>query len=169
MDGYLILLPFNSTASQIFTKLTPTDQQALRKEFEDYKVFELTGTDEVPGEKLDQDELISFLERVEGRKYEEMWEEIKGFQKWAGTDKGAPKSKTLSKRQKREDVIRLHLMSSKYMVVATVIFMTPIRFFGPGDPEQMDLTQETTSLDTAGLTYEEYLKDKCKHSSVTLI
>jgi len=42
-------------------------------------VFELTGTDEVPGEKLDQDELISFLERVEGRKYEEMWEEIKGF------------------------------------------------------------------------------------------
>jgi len=60
-------------------------------------------------------------------------------------------------------------MLSKYMGVATVILMTPICFFGPGDPEQMDLTQETTSLDTAGLTYEEYLKDKCKHSSVTLI
>jgi len=26
----LILLPFNSTASQIFSKLTPADQQALR-------------------------------------------------------------------------------------------------------------------------------------------
>jgi len=79
MDGYLILLPFNSTASQIFTKLTQTDREALREEFGGYRVFELTGTDEVPGEQLDQDELVSFLERVEGRKYVEMWEEIKGF------------------------------------------------------------------------------------------
>ena len=67
-----ILLPFNSTASQIFTKLTQTDQQALREEFKSYRVFELTKTDEVPGEELDKKELTSFLERVEGRKKEEM-------------------------------------------------------------------------------------------------
>jgi len=100
-------------------------------------VFELTGTDEVPGEELDEDELTSFLERVEGRKREEM--KIKDFLSWAGIDRGVPK-KTLSKRQKREDFIRKLLMTSKYMGVATVIFMTPIRFFGPGDPKQMDLT-----------------------------
>jgi len=40
-------------------------------------VFELTGTDEVPGQKLYSYELKSFLERVEGRKKEEM--HIKGF------------------------------------------------------------------------------------------
>jgi hypothetical protein len=77
---------------------------------------------------------------------------MKSFRDWAGTDGVAPKNKNLSKRQKREDIIRKLLMTSKYMAVATVIFMTPIRFFGPGDPKQMDLTQDTTSLDTAGLT-----------------
>ena len=86
---------------------------------------------------------------------EEMWEETKDFLSWAGIDRDAPNSKTLSKRQKREDRIRNFLMLSKYMGVATVILMTPIRFFGPGDPEQMDLSQETTSLDTAGLTLQE--------------
>jgi len=72
-------------------------------------VFELTGTDEVPDKHfMNGEELTSFLERVEGRKKEEM--EIKSFQDWAGTDKGAPKSETLSKRQKREDFIRKLLM-----------------------------------------------------------
>jgi len=44
-------------------------------------VFELSRTDEVPDpdKKLMSWELDTFLERVEGRKYEEMWEEIKGF------------------------------------------------------------------------------------------
>jgi len=162
-----ILLPFNSTASQIFTKLTPTDQQALRKEFERYEVFELTGTDEVPGEQLGRKELVSFLERVEGRKWEEM--SIKSFQKWAGTDEGAPNSKVLSKRQKREDLIRKLLMTGKYLVVATTIFMTPILFFGSGHPQQMDLNLDTTRFDTAGLTLQEFLNDKCKNGSVTLI
>ena len=93
-DFDLILLPFNSTASQIFTKLTPTDQKALRDEFGGYQVFELTRTDEVPGEELDEGELDTFLERVEGRKREEM--EIKNFRDWAGTDKGAAKHPSLS-------------------------------------------------------------------------
>jgi len=104
---------------------------------------------------------------VEGRKKEEM--EIKSFQDWAGTDKGAPKSETLSKRQKREDFIRKLLMSTKYLTATTVIFMTPILFFGSGHAEQMDFTQDTTNFDTGGLTPQEFVNDKCKHGSVTLI
>ena len=53
-------------------------------------MFELSGTDEVPGEKLDEDELDTFLERVEGRKREEM--DIKDFRSWAGTDEEALKT-----------------------------------------------------------------------------
>jgi hypothetical protein len=73
--------------------LTLTDQKALSEEFEDYRVFELTRTDELPDEQLDWDALVSFLERVEGQNYEQM--HIKDFQKWAGTDEFAPKSKSL--------------------------------------------------------------------------
>jgi len=130
-------------------------------------VFELSGTDEVPGEQLYKDELDTFLERVEGRKREEM--DIKSFLSWAGTDKGALNSKTLSKRQKREDLIRKILMTGKYLVVATTIFMTPILFLGSGHPKQMDLNLDTTRFDTAGLTLQEFLNDKCKNGSVTLI
>jgi len=35
----LIILPFNSTAAQIFSKLKPLDQKALREKFEYFKVF----------------------------------------------------------------------------------------------------------------------------------
>jgi len=60
-------------------------------------------------------------------------------------------------------------MSSKYLTATTVIFMTPIWFFGSGHPEQMDFTQDTTNFDTGGLTPQEFVNDKCKHGSVTLI
>ena len=71
-------------------------------------------------------------------KHEEEMEEnqhlIESFRDWAGTVKGAAKNPSLSKRQKREDVNRILLMTSKHIVFASVIFMTPILFFRSGKP-----------------------------------
>jgi len=89
-------------------------------------------------------------------------EEPKCFYEWQGRelkkDQERPDGlfKTLSKRQKKEDLVRVFFMSSKHTLILTAIFMTPILYFGSSRPKQMDLTFDAMNLDIDVSNWSEY-------------